>query len=44
MSLNPTNPKKTPITEGEFKQKLKNKDGNFQNRNFAITSDSLQKH
>ena len=45
MSLNPTNPKKTPITEGEFRQKLKNKDGDFQNRifDFAITSDSLQK-
>ena len=26
MALKPTNPKKTPITEGEFRQKLKNKD------------------
>ena len=45
MALKPTNPKKTPITEGEFRQKLKNKDGDFQNRifDFAITRDSLQK-
>ena len=45
MALKPTNPKKTPITEGEFRQKLKNKDGDFQNRifNFAITRDLLQK-
>ena len=44
MSLKLTNSKKTPITEVEFKQKLKTKDGNFQNRifNFAITSDLLQ--
>ena len=44
MALKPTNPKKTPITEGEFRQKLKNKDGVFQNRifNFAITHDLLQ--
>ena len=41
MALTPTNPKKTPITEGEFRQKLKNKDGDFQNRifDFAITRD-----
>ena len=45
MALKPTNPKKTPITEGEFRQKLKNKDGDFQNRifNFAITRNLLQK-
>ena len=44
MALKPTNPKKTPITEVEFRQKLKNKDGDFQNRifNFAITRDLLQ--
>ena len=44
MALKPTNSKKTPITEVEFRQKLKTKDGNFQNRifNFAITSDLLQ--
>ena len=44
MALKPTNPKKTPITEDEFRQKLKNKDGDFQNRifNFAITRDLLQ--
>ena len=44
MALKPTNPKKTPITEVEFRQKLKNKDGVFQNRifNFAITHDLLQ--
>ena len=45
MALKPTNPKKIPITEGEFRQKLKNKDGDFQNRifDFAITRDLLQK-
>ena len=45
MALKPTNPKKIPITEGEFRQKLKNKDGDFQNRifDFTITRDSLQK-
>ena len=44
MALKPTNPKKIPITEVEFRQKLKNKDGDFQNRifNFAITRDLLQ--
>lgn len=45
MALKPTNPKKIPITEVEFRQKLKNKDGDFQNRifDFAITRDLLQK-
>ena len=44
MALKPTNPKKTPITEVEFRQKLKNKDGDFKNRifNFVITRDLLQ--
>ena len=43
MALNLTS-KKTPITKDEFRQKLKNKDGDFQNRifDFAITRDSLQ--
>ena len=37
--------KQVPITEDEFRQKLKNKDGDFQNRifDFAITRDLLQK-
>ena len=45
MALKPTNPKKIPITEVEFRQKLKNKDGDFKNRifNFAITRNLLQK-
>ena len=44
MALKPTNSKKNPITEVEFRQKLKNKDGDFKNRifDFAITRDSLQ--
>ena len=44
MALKPTNPKKTPITEFEFRQKLQNKDGDFKNRifNFVITRDLLQ--
>ena len=44
MALKPTNSKKNPITEVEFRQKLKNKDGDFKNRifNFAITRNLLQ--